>query len=182
MVALAPRSSLVPYTALLRSGFEDASVTFACSAVPNAVLTIAVCGVPDTARIDCGAAAALVSVKLAGVSPVTDALKIGRASCGMAGSSPDVASPKADVTGVTVGLPPKAALAPVAGVVNVPVTLASGFDDASVTFACSALPNAVLTIAVCGVPDTARIDCGAAAALVSVKLAGVSPVTDALTI
>ena len=77
------------------------------------------------------------------------------------------------MTAVTVALPAKVALAPVDGAVKVTVTLATGFDDASVTFACNALPNAVLTIAVCGVPDTARIDCGAAAVFISVKLAGV---------
>jgi len=66
--------------------------------------------------------------------------------------------------------------------VKVTVTFASGFDDASVTFACSALPNAVPTAALCDVPATVTIACGAAAVLVNANAAGVNAPTDAVTL
>src|SRR3989442_685721 len=79
-------------------------------------------------------------------------------------------------------LPLKLALAPLDGAVKVTVTFATGFDDASVTFACSAVANAVFTVALCGVPEVATIDSRGTAAFINAKVAAASPATDAVTL
>ena len=94
----------------------------------------------------------------------------------------DVAIPDAFVTAVVVLLPPNDALAPVTGAVNVTVTLATGFDDASVTRACSAVPKVVLIAVLCGVPAVAVIVCAAPAVFVNANVAGVNAPTVAVTL
>ena len=71
-------------------------------------------------------------------------------------------------------MPPNRALAPLAGAVNVTVTPATGLFPASRTVACSAVANAVLTTALCGVPAVAAHTGRRPAVLVNVKLAGVA--------
>src|SRR5258708_40223584 len=65
-----------------------------------------------------------------------------------------VATPLPSVVAVAVGEPPKRALAPLAGAVNVTVTPAAGLFPASRTVTCSAVPNAVLTTVLCGLHTT----------------------------
>ena len=69
----------------------------------------------------------------------------------------DVAIPMAFVPAVVTLAPLNVALAPLDGAVKATVTPEIGFDAESVTFACSALANAVPAVALCGVPETATI-------------------------
>src|SRR5690242_14166771 len=94
-----------------------------------------------------------------------------------------VACPLAFVTAVAVDDDPNIAFAPPDGAVNVTVTPLIGLPLASVTVACSAVANAVLIIALCGVPAVAVIFAGAPAMLVRLKLAAVArPATLAVTV
>ena len=63
--------------------------------------------------------------------------------------------PLAFVIAVAVGEPLKAALAPVEGAANVTVTPLTGLLFASFTVACSAVANAVVTVALCELPAVA---------------------------
>jgi hypothetical protein len=93
------------------------------------------------------------------------------------------AIPELFVFTVTVVSPPKVALAPLAGAVNVTATPDRGFADASVTFACKALPNDVPTGVLCGVPANAMTEFGGPAAFVRANVADVAtPDTDAVTL
>ena len=94
-----------------------------------------------------------------------------------------VATPLALVVAVAVAEPPNRAVAPLAGAVNVTVTPDTGLFPASRTVACSAVPNAVLIIVLCGVPAVAVTLAAAPVVLVRLKLAGVAtPGTDAVTV
>src|ERR1700692_326451 len=95
----------------------------------------------------------------------------------------EVATPLAFVPAVFTP-PANAPLAPVcAGAVNVTVTPATGLLLASFTVACSAVANAVLIVALCGVPAVAVTFAGVPAVFVSEKLTGVAtPETDAATL
>ena len=75
---------------------------------------------------------------------------------------------------VTVGLPVKVPLAPEPGAAKVTETPLTGLLLASLTVACSSVANAVLMVALCGVPAVAVIDPTGPAVLVSEKLAGVA--------
>ncbi len=94
-----------------------------------------------------------------------------------------VAIPLALVAAVAVSDPLKAALAPVAGAVNVTVTPLTGLLFTSFTVACSAVENTVVMPALCGVPAVAEMVDGDPAVLVSAKLAGVeNPGAAAVTV
>jgi hypothetical protein len=94
-----------------------------------------------------------------------------------------VATPLLFVTAVAVAEPLKAPLAPVAGALKVTVTPLTGLLPASFTVACNAEPNAVLTVALCGVPPVAVMLDAAPAVLVRLKLADVAtPETLAATV
>jgi hypothetical protein len=87
------------------------------------------------------------------------------------------------VTAVAVVSPLKFALAPLPGVVNVTVTPDTGALPESLTVACSAVPNAVFTAVLCGVPALAVTLAGGLAMLVRLKLVGVGiPDTAAVTV
>ena len=91
--------------------------------------------------------------------------------------------PLAFVIAVAVAEPLKAALAPDVGAVNVTVTPLTGLLLASFTVACNAVVNAVLTVALCGVPAVAVTLAGLPARFVKLKLAEVpTPLTDAVTV
>ena len=94
-----------------------------------------------------------------------------------------MAIPLLFVTAVAVVRPLKFALAPLPGAVNVTVTPDTGLLPVSRTVACSAVPNAVFTAALCGVPALAVTLAGAPAVLVRLKFAGVGmPDTAAVTV
>jgi hypothetical protein len=101
----------------------------------------------------------------------------------LAVNTAEVATPLALVTAVFTP-PANVPLAPVwAGAVNVTVTPETGLLLASFTVACSAVVNAVLIVAVCGVPAVAVIVAADPALLVRAKLAAVvTPDTDAATL
>jgi hypothetical protein len=66
--------------------------------------------------------------------------------------------------------------------VNVTLTPGSGLPPLSVTVACNAVPNAVLIVALCGVPLVAVIEAGGPGVLVRAKFADVAPVALATTL
>jgi hypothetical protein len=93
-----------------------------------------------------------------------------------------VATPLLLVVAVTLApVPAKLPLAPFAGAVNVTVTPLTALLLASFTVVCSAVRNAVLTVALCGVPAVAVMLAAAPAVLVRLKLAGLTPETLAVT-
>ena len=103
-------------------------------------------------------AAVFVNVNDAGGSPMTDAATPYVPTTLLAVGTGDVAMPDVLVVAVTEVAPPNLAPAPVDGAVKITGTPATGFDELSVTRACSALPNAVPTVALCGVPERVTID------------------------
>ena len=70
--------------------------------------------------------------------------------------------------------PAKLPLAPVLGALNVTVTPATGFPPASFTVATNGAANAVLIVALCGVPLVAVILAAVPVVFVSEKFAGLS--------
>src|SRR5258708_36709040 len=89
------------------------------------------------------------------------------------------ATPCALVTAVFIP-PANVPLAPLAGAVKATVTPLIGLPAASFTVACSCVANAVLMVALWGVPAVGVMLDGAPARLVSEKLAGAAtPVADA---
>ena len=87
------------------------------------------------------------------------------------------------VVAVTVADPAKVALAPLLGAVNVTVAPLTRFPPLSFTVAWSAAANAVLMLALCGVPALAIMLAGAPTLLVKLKLADVAtPDTLAVTV
>src|ERR1700688_4091715 len=95
----------------------------------------------------------------------------------------EFATPLAFVTAVFTP-PANVPLAPVcAGAVNVTVTPLTGWLPESFTVACSAVVNAVLIVALCGVPAVVVIAAGSPAVLVRAKLAAIeTPDTHAATL
>ena len=93
-----------------------------------------------------------------------------------------VAIPDAFVDAVATP-PANVPLAPFPGAANVTVAPLTPLPKESFTVACSCVANAVLTVALCGVPAVAVIVEAAPARLVIEKLAGVeTPDTDAVTV
>src|SRR6185369_6034787 len=99
-------------------------------------------------------AAVFVKAKVTGASPDTAAVTLYVPILLFAVRMGDVAIPDELVVAVAVVLPPKLALAPLEGAMNVTEIPASGFDEALVTRACSGLANAVPAVVLCGVPET----------------------------
>src|ERR1700747_1714611 len=101
----------------------------------------------------------------------------------LAVNTAEVATPLAFVIAV-LAPPANVPLAPVcAGAVNVTVTPETGLVLGYFTVAWSAVVNAVLIVAVCGVPAVAVIAAAAPALLVRAKLAaGAPPDTVAVTV
>ena len=73
----------------------------------------------------------------------------------MAVNAGAVATPEEFV--LTVALPENVPLAPEPGAANVTEIPLAGFPNVSVTAACSAVANAVPTVALCGVPAVAAM-------------------------
>ena len=93
-----------------------------------------------------------------------------------------VATPDAFVVAV-VTPPANVPLAPLPGAEKVTVTPLTGLLKESFTVACSCTANAVLTVALCGVPAVAVTLAAAPAKLVNEKFAGdATPDTVAVTV
>src|ERR1700720_1363908 len=145
-VPLAPVcAGAVNVTVTPETGLLPASFTVACSAVVNAVLMVAVFGVPPVAVIPAAAPAVLVKAKFAAVAtPETDAATLyGPPTMLLAVNVGALATPLLFV--VTVAEPPKVPLAPVPGATKVTLTPLTGLLLASFTVACSAVEKAVPT-------------------------------------
>src|SRR5260221_8529655 len=160
-VPLAPLVGAVKVTVTPFTGLLDASLTVACSCVANAVLMVALWGVPAVAMILAGALARLVSEKFAGVeTPVTEAVTLyGPPTVPLAVKTAAVATPCALVTAVLTP-PANVPLAPLVGAVKVTVTPFTGLLEESFTVACSCVANAVLIVALWGVPAVALMLAG----------------------
>jgi hypothetical protein len=85
-----------------------------------------------------------------------------------------VATPLLLVTAVAVADPLNDTPAPEDGAINVTVTPLTGWLPASFTVACSAVANAVLIVALWGVPAVAVMPAGPPARFVRLKLAEVA--------
>jgi hypothetical protein len=159
-VPLAPLTGAANVTVTPLTGLLRLSFTVACMAVANAVLTVAPCGVPAVAVMLAGAAARFVSEKFAGLpTPTTDAATVYTPPAILfAVNVAAVATPWALVTAVFTP-PANVPLAPLTGAVNVTVTPLTGLLRLSFTVACMAVANAVLTVALCGVPTVAVMLC-----------------------
>jgi hypothetical protein len=95
---------------------------------------------------------------------------------------PAVATPWALVVAVFTA-PANVPLAPLVGAVNVTVTPLIGLLPVSFTMAWSWVANAVLIVALCGVPAVAVMLAGAPAKFVREKFAAAeTPVTEAVTL
>jgi hypothetical protein len=92
-----------------------------------------------------------------------------------------VATPLALVVEVAVAELPNVARAPLLGAVSVTVTPLSRFPPLSFTVACNAVANAVLMVALCGVPAPAVMLAGTPSLFVKLKLADV-PTPDTLAV
>src|SRR5258708_25927629 len=138
---------------------------------------VALWGVPAVAVILAGAPARLVSEKLAGVeTPATDAVTLyGPPAVPLAVKIAAIATPCALV--VAVFTPPaNVPLAPLVGAVKVTVTPLTGLLKGSFPVPCSCVTNAVLTVALCGVPAVAvMFDVLPAAPTAALKAANPAP-------
>src|SRR5258708_5665047 len=164
-VPLAPLVGAVNVTVTPFTGLLDASLTVACSCVANAVLMVALWGVPAVAVMLDGVPAALATAKFAGeATPQTAAEPVeGPATRPRSATNHEDAKPCALVTAVLTP-PANVALAPLVGAVKVTVTPLTGPLKESFTVACSCVANAVLTVALCGVPAVALMFDGLPAA------------------
>ena len=124
----------------------------------------------------------MVSEKFAEVAPVALATTLyGPPAVAFAVNVADVATPLAFVVAVLTP-PANVPLAPLVGGVNVTSTPFTGLLKESLTVACSCAANAVLTLALCGVPAVAVTVAGGPAKLVREKFAEVAPVALATTL
>jgi hypothetical protein len=181
----APAPGAVNVTFTPETGLLPASFTVTASALANAVLIVADCGVvPAFAVIDEAAPAVLVSEKFTVAKPVAAAVTgYGPPAVEFAVNGA-VAIPEAFVATVIVAvLLLNTPDAPEPGAVNVTFTPETGLLPASFTVTASALAKAVLMLADCGVvPAFAVMDPAAPDRLVSEKFTVVTPVVAAVTI
>jgi hypothetical protein len=180
----APDAGAVNVTFTPLTGLLPASLTVTTKGAANAVLIVALCGVPLVAVMLAGAAAVLVRDKFTVVNPVAAAVTVyGPPAVAFAVNGTD-ATPDAFVaTTIVAVLLLNTPEAPDAGAANVTFTPETGLLPASFTVTASALANAVLMAADCGVVAAfAVIDAGAPVVLVREKFTVVSPVAAAVTV
>src|SRR5437764_2820302 len=167
---------------MLPTGLFPASRTVACSGVANAVLAVALCGVPVVGVMLAGAPARLVTEKFAEVAPVALATTLyGPPAVLLAVNAADVATPLPFVVAV-FNPPAKVPLAPLPGAVNVTVTLPTGLFPASVTVATNGAPNAALIDALCPEPLVTTTFAAGPTVFVNEKFAEMGPVALATTL
>src|SRR6266849_2388679 len=175
-VPLAPLPGAVNVTNTPLTGLFPASVTVATKGAANAVLIAALCPDPLVTTTLAAGPTVFVSEKLAGVAtPATDAVTLyGPPAVAFAVNVAEVATPLAFV--VAVFTPPaKVPLAPLPGAVNVTNTPLTGLFPASRTVACSCVANAVLIVALCGVPAVAVMLAGGPVTVNSTPLLATPP-------
>ena len=164
-VPLAPLLGAVNVTTTPLTGLLLASIAVATSGAPKAVLIGALCPDPLVTLTFAAAPAVFVNAKLAEVAPVALATTLyGPPAAPFAVNVEDVATPLAFVVAVVEVVPfANVPLAPLPGAVNVTTTPLTGLLNESFTVACSAAPNAVFTVELCGVPPVAVTLAGAPA-------------------
>src|SRR5215472_15074421 len=182
-VPLAPLAGAANVTITPLTALPPESFTVAWSCIANAVLTVALCGVPAVAVIEAAVPAVLVNEKLAGAAtPATVAVTVYDPAVESAVNVAEVATPNAFVVAVLTP-PANVPLAPLGGALNVTVTPLTGLVLASLTVTTNRAPNAVLMVALCGVPLVAVTLAGVPAVFVREKLAGAAtPDTVAVTV
>jgi hypothetical protein len=167
-----PPEPVLHVTVTPPTGLPPASVTRTTNGAANAVPTVPLCPLPETATTVAAAPATPVAVKLTGVRPVTVAVYVLLPAVGL--SVPvALAVPSAAVVLVAGIDPPEPVL-------QLTVTPPTGLLVASSTRTTNGAANAVPTGPLCPLPETATTVTGAPATPVAVKLTGVSPVTVAV--
>jgi len=175
-VPLAPLPGTVNVTTTPLTGLFPASVTVATNAAANAVLIVALCPDPLVTATFAAGPTLFVNAKLAAVpTPDTVAATLyGPPTVAFAVNVADVATPLAFV--VAVFTPPaNVPLAPLPGAVNVTTTPFTGLFAASLTVATNGAANAVLTVALCGVPLVAVMLAGGPTTVNATPLLAVPP-------
>jgi len=184
-VPLGPLPGAVNVTTTPIKALPPLSFTMAFKAAKGALIAT-LCGVPAEVMMVAGGALKFVKANAAAVAtPLTVALTLYIPALAFAVNAGAVATPFALVLMLAVAPPPaKVPLGPEPGAVKVTVALGTAFPPASFTVTASALANAALIVADCGVvPAFAVIVVAAPAVLVSEKLAAVAtPLTVAVTL
>jgi thiamine transporter ThiT len=181
----APEPGAVNVTFTPETGLLLASFTVTARAFANAVLMATDCGVvPAFAVIEAGAPALLVSEKFTVVSPVAAAVTVyGPPAVAFAVSGAEATPEALVVTVIVAVLLLNTPEAPEPGAVNVTFMPETGLLPASFTVTASALANAVLIVADCGVvPAFAVIVVAGPAVLLSEKFTVVRPAEAAETV
>src|SRR5215467_14935471 len=159
-VPLAPLPGAAKVTTAPLTGLLNESLTVTCSCVANAVLTVALCGVPAVAVMVEAEPTRLVSKKFAGEeTPETEAVTVKEPAVVLAVMTAAVATPEAFVVAV-VTPPANVPLAPLPGAAKVTTAPITGLLNESLTVACNCVAKAVFTVALCGVPAVAVIVAG----------------------
>jgi hypothetical protein len=180
----APEPGAVNVTFAPGTGLLPASFTVTTKGPANAVLIVALCGVPLVTVMLAGAAVVLVSEKFTVVRPVAAAVTVyGPPAVPFAVNGAD-ATPDAFVTTTIVAvLLLNTPDAPDPGAVNVTFTPGTGLLPTSFAVTASALAKDVLIAPDCGVvPAFAVIVVGAPTVFVREKFTVVSPVAAAVTV
>jgi len=179
----APLDGAVKVTVAPLTGLLPASFTVATSGAANAVLIVALCGVPLVAVMLAADPALLVSEKFAGAAtPATVAVTVYDPAVAFAVKTVAVATPLEFVVAVLTP-PANVPLAPLEGAVNVTTAPLTGLLPASFTVAWNCVANAALMVADWGVPAVAVTLAGAPAVFVREKFAGeATPATAAVTV
>jgi hypothetical protein len=180
----APDPGAAKFTVTPETGLPPRSFTVTASALENPVLIVADCGVdPALAVIEAAAPAVFVKVKLTEVSPAAEAVALNWPAVELAVKGAVAIPLEFVVTVMVVELLLNAPLAPVPGAVNVTLVPDTGLPPLSFTVTASALENAVLIVADCGVdPASAVIEAAAPELLVRLKLTEVRPAAEAVTL
>jgi hypothetical protein len=149
-VAVAPLDGAWNVTTAFCTALPSEASTTTCKAEPNAVLTVADCGLPAfTAMVS---PPSLTSEKVAGVAPVTLAVTVYEPPVALA-VAVTLARPDESVTALDAE---RVAVAPLEAVwaAKLTVTLGSELPEASATTTTRGLTNALLVGVVCGEPLT----------------------------
>ena len=177
-VAVAPPPTNVPLAPLAgaakvtltpsATGLPLLSLTRAVKGAVKALPTATRCGVPVVATMPPGGPGRFVIVNVAGVAPLTVAVTLYAPAVVFAVKAVAVATPSGLV--VTVALPVKAPLAPLAGAAKTTEAPAITFPKASRTVTASGAVKAVPTLALCGVVPGLAIMLAAAAGVTVMPL------------
>ena len=181
-VPLAPLAGAVNVTCTPLTGLLLPSVTLACRAVVNTVLTVALCEAPAVAVMFAAGPGLLVSEKFAAASVPVLAVTVKGPPAVTLAVKAAVATPPVTVNTVIVAVPfENVPLAPVDGAVKITEAPTIGLLELSVTVACREVVNAEPIIVLCELPAVAVMLAAGPGLFVRLKLTGVNPETVAVT-